>query len=180
MESRNKKILVRVNHNQKSFFKIGDAEVMSANNYESNYREKSPTIAEVVNGNGVLNSGDVIICHHNLYYLPSPYHLYGEYFSIPFSKVIFARLNKDQSLTPVCGNILCDRVVKDFYLPLPPDKQEKYIDRVICTNPGDTDFKVGDLLFTRPHSYYEIVYVINGVKHKVHKCDSEMVCAVLV
>lgn len=179
-EARNNKILVKVNNNQKNFFKIGEAEVMSATNYEKNYRERSPVIAEVVNGNGVVEPGDFIICHHNLFYLPSPFHLYSDYFSIPFTKVIFAKLNKDESLTPLCGNILCERVDIQTILPLPTDQKQQYIDRVVCLNPGTTDFKIGQLLFTRPHSYYEIVYVLNGVKHKIHKCDSEMVCGVII
>lgn len=177
---RNNKILVKVYDDQKKYFYINNTEVQSANSYEKNYREKSPIIAEVVVGNDSLFSGDIIVCHHNTFYLPSPYHLYGEYFSIPFNKIVFAKLNQDGSLTPIGGNIFCDRVDIKTYLPLPTEQIKQYIDRVICTDPGTTDFKEGQLLFTRPYSYYEIVYVVDGVKHRIHKCDSQMVCGIVV
>ena len=158
---------------------IGDTVLQMASLYETNYREKSPVICTVVEGNNFVKKGQFLLCHHNLFYLPSPYHLQDNLFAIPFSKVLFAIINMDGSLTPICGNLLCDRVEKPSLLPLPPEMREKYIDRVIVTDGGWSIYKPKDLLFTRPHSYYEIVYTINGEEKRVHKVDKDMVAAVI-
>lgn len=175
----NDKIIVCVNDEQKNKIKIGNIEFQTATKYETNYREKSPVIAEVVYGNEKVQSGDLLLCHHNLFYHPSPHHLYNDFFSIKFNKIIFAKIQMDGSLLPICGNLLCDRVDIETAIPLPPEQREQYTDRVVVTNPGYTQYKKGQLLFTRPYSYYEIVYVLNGVEKRVHKCDSDMVLGYL-
>lgn len=180
MTGANGKIIVKSNPDQKSFFSIGDVSLFSATKYDSNYREKSPVLAEVITGNGIVNSGDVIICHHNLFYLPSPHHLYDDFFSIKCNQTIFGKIDQHGDITPLYGNILCDRVKIEIDIPLPPEKKEMYIDKVVVTHPGNTMFKKGQMLFTRPYSFYEIVYVHNGIERRVHKCDSKMVCAMCI
>lgn len=160
--------------------KVGDIELRTAHAFGTNYREKSPVIAEVIEGNGYVNSGDILLCHHNTFYTPSPYWLHDDLFSIPFSPILFARVDRDGNLTPICGNILCDRIDIPSNFPLPPSQRKQYIDRIIVTNKGETKYNNGQTLFTRPHSYYEMVYVFNGKEKRVHKCNSEMVCGILI
>jgi hypothetical protein len=175
MKPCNNKILVSVNHSQKESIEIGGGLFSLANEYESNYREKSPVICTVIEGNDLVSKGDVLLCHHNLFYLPSPYHIQDDLFSVPFGKTLFAKVYSDGTLEPICGNMLCDRVDIETTIPLPPEQRKKHIDRVVVKNPGWTMYKKEQLLFTRPHSYYEIVYNFSGKETRVHKCDSEMV-----
>lgn len=175
MKPCNDKITVSVNPEQKSKVKINGIPFSTALLFEKNYREKSPVLAVVVDGNNHVKRGEILLCHHNLFYLPSPYHLYGDSFSIPFSKNIFAKILSDGSLLPICGNMLCDRVDKVTNIPLPPEQREKYIDRVKVVDSGWSVYKEGQLLFTRPYSFYEIVYNFGGEEKRVHKCHSEMV-----
>jgi hypothetical protein len=179
MEAVNGKILVRCDDGQKNRINIGGIEFSTAIGYEKNYREKSPVICEVVEGNEFVREGQVLLVHHNTFYLPSPYYIGDELFSIPFGSTLFAIINADGSLSPICGNLLCDRVNIPTELPVPPELQEKYIDRVVVKDGGWSIYKPNDLLFTRPHSYYEIVYNINGEEKRVHKCHKDMVCGVV-
>lgn len=175
MKPVNGKILVRTNMAQKNTLVLGRVTMKIANLYQTNHREKEPVLAEIVQGNKILRPGRVAIFHHNTFYTPSPFYLYDDLFSVPYNKTIFGILYSDGNIRPLCGNILCDRVGVESQIPLPSEQQEKYIDRVIVTNPGDTRYKVGQLLFTRPYAYYEIVYNIDGKEFRVHKIHEEMV-----
>lgn len=175
----NGKILVKVDLEQKSTTVINGVEIIMASKYDNNYREKSPVLAEVIVGNGIVVNGDILLCHHNLFYLPSPHHLYDNVFSIKTGSTIFAKIDKAGCLIPLYGNVLCDRIEKKTEIPLPPEQIEKHTDKVVVTNGHGTAFKNGDILLTRPHSYYEIVYMYDGVERRVHKCNTEMVCGVV-
>lgn len=179
MTPTNGKILVSVNMLQKSQMKIGDTLFKMAEKFDSNYREKSPVICKVEEGNEWVKEGQILIAHHNTFYHPSPYHLEDNLFSIPFGKNLFAVMHLDGSLSPICGNVLCDRVDIETNPPLPIEYRKKYIDRVIVTDGGWTMYKPNDILFTKPHSYYEIVYNVNGEEKRIHKCDSDMVLGVI-
>ncbi len=120
----------------------------------------------------------MLLCHHNLYYSPSPYHLSGDLFSVPSGKSLFAKIQLDGSLLPIFGNFLCERVDIPTDFILPEEERTQYLDRIIVTDPGYTRFKKGQLLFTRLYSYYEIVFTINSIEHRVHKCHEENVCAI--
>lgn len=178
MKPTNNKILVTVNPDQKTAFEVNGRLFSMATKWETNYREKSPVIAKVVEGNDVLDTDDVLLCHHNLFYLPSPYHVYGDLFSIPFSKILFAKIDKNGELDPICGNIICNRIPEKSFLPLPPTQQKFYINQYEVVNEGWTNYKIGDIVFTRPHSGYEIVYVFDGIENRVIKVSDDMVCGV--
>lgn len=179
MKAVNQKVLVRVNMKQKDTLKIAGVTVSTALLFETNYREKSPTVAEVIEGNGYLNPGEIILCHHNTFYTPSPYHLQDDLFAIPAtSKIVFAVVNKDGSLFPSTGNIICSRVEIPSPIPLPPEKIKTYIDRAIVTK--GAGYKAGQLIFHRPHAGYDIVYNVNGVEYRVTKVPSEQVTGVVV
>lgn len=179
MISVNQKVIVSVDNYQKDSCIIEGHEFRLANRYEKNFRLKAPTIAYVVTGNELLNKGDILLCHHNLYYLPSPYHLEFCFFSVPFSKVLFAKILQDGELLPICGNILGERVQKKYKIPLPPEQRESYTDRIVVTNPGYTRYKKGQMLLTRPSAPYNISYIWNGEQKEVTKISEDMVCAIV-
>lgn len=179
MQPVNNKILVYCDVAQKDTVSIGGNVFKMANIYEQNYRIKSPTICKVEEGNELVRSGDTLICHHNLFYQPSPYYLFNNLFSIPFSNVLFAKILAGGELLPICGNILGDRINIKTTIPLPPDQQKKYTDRIIVTNPGYTKYKEGQVLYTRPSAPYDIIYHINGEQKTATKISEDMVTGIM-
>lgn len=179
MKPVNKKISVRVNMAQKSSLSVAGVTFKIANLYEVNHREKEPILGEIVSGNRHIRQGQIGIFHHNNFSPPSPFFVYGDLFSVPFNKTVFGILHPDGNIMPLCGNILCERVEKEYKVYIPPEQREKHLDRVVVTNPGNTPYKVGQLLFTRPYAFYEIVYNIDGKEFRVHKIHEEMVVGML-
>lgn len=175
----NNKVVVRVDMAQKNVMTIGGVKVLTAMKFEKNYREKSPVIAEVVEGNKFLKSGQFLLCHHNHFYHPSPYHLQDDLYSIPANHTIFAVLHADGELFPVYGNVLACKVEVETVIPVSPEYRTFHKDRGLILNGGWTKFRPGDLVFTRPSAIYEIVYIFGEVEKRVCKINSEMICAVV-
>lgn len=173
----NGKILVSCNMKQKNSMMIGDVELSTALKYELNYREKSPVIVSVVEGNAYVKEGDVLLVHHNTLYTPSPYYLYDNLFSIPATgKILFAVIKPDGSIKPIMGNLICEKVSIPSALPLPPEQVKTYTDRAIVKDAGLSPYKKGQLIFHRPSAGYDICYIYNGVENRVTKVDSAQVC----
>ena len=179
MKPANNKIVVKVNMAQKNTLIIAGVTMKIANLYQTNHREKEPILAEIVEGNKVLRPGGVGIFHHNNFAPPSPFYLYDDLFSVPYNKTVFGILYSDGNIRPLCGNMLCDRMDIETTIALPPEQREKHLDRVIITNPGNTHYKAGQLLFTRPYAFYEIVYNIDGTEFRVHKIHEDNVVGML-
>lgn len=180
MKPVNNKILVRVNMRQKDSMTVGGITVKLATQFDTNYRERSPVVCEVVKGNGFVIAGDILLCHHNTFYTPSPFYLHDDLFSIPFTKIVFAKVGVDGNLAPLCGNIICERMIIETFLPLPPEQQKPYIDRALVKDGSGTPYKAGQLIFHRPHASYEIVYIWQGIEKRVVKVPEEQVCGVLI
>lgn len=179
MKPFNNRILVRVDMAQKNSMKIGGVMVRCAQKYQTNFREKSPVIAEVIQDKWPLHAGEFVICHHNHFYPPSPYFLQDDLYSIPADHTILAILETPGELSPVYGNVLASKVEIEAPFPLPPEQREHYKDRGMIIDGGWTDFKPGDLVFTRPSAIYEIVYIWDGIEKRICKINSEMIRAVV-
>lgn len=175
----NERVIVKCNMEQKDTMLIGEIKVLMAQKYETNYRYKAPVIAEVVNGNECLKNGQYLLCHHNHFYHPSPYHLQDDLYSIPANHTIFAILHQNGELAPVYGNVLADKVEVETPLPVPAEYRTFHNDRGLILDGGWTEFKPGDLVFTRPSAIYEIVYNFGLIEKRVCKINSEMICAVV-
>lgn len=180
MKAVNGKILVRVDLEQKDFMMVGGFKLSTALKFEKNYREKSPVIAEVVDGNQFIKKGEVLICHHNHFYAPSPYHLYDDLYSIPFNKTILCKINNKGKVTPVCGNILGSRIEIPSQLEIPIEHRKTYTDRMLVTDNGWTLYKKGQVILTKPSSPYDIVYNFNGIENRITKVSEDMVVGILV
>lgn len=179
MKSANQKILVRVNLDQKNFMQIGESLVKMAQDFATNYREKSPVLGVFAESNKLFTEGQVAIFHHNHFYRPSPYHLYDDLYSVPMNKTIFGVLNSDGEFVPVMGNMTCERIAVETSLPLPPDQVEYHNSQYKILDPGWTTYKKGDVVLTRPSSGYEIVYHLDNIERKVIKVDQDMVCGIV-
>lgn len=178
MNPTNGKIIVRVNPAQKNTMMIAGVEVTMALKYETNFREKSPVIAEVISKTACVRDGEFIVCHHNHFFGKSPYHLQGDLYSIPADHTIFAVLHPSGELSAVYGNVLAAKVELETPLPLPPEKRTYHKDRGRILDGGWTEFQPGDLVFTRPSAIYEIVYIWGQEEKRICKINSEMICAV--
>lgn len=178
MLSVNNRIIVRVDMAQKNRMKIGEIWVQSALLFNTNYREKSPVIAQVVSGNDTVKTGMYICCHHNHFYHPSPYFLQDDLYSIPFNKTIFGYFKEDGSLVPVCGNVLGSRIKVPSKLDLPPEMQQTYKNKMLVINGNDTKYKKGETIFTRPSAVYDIVYNWGGTEITVCKVSEDMIVGV--
>lgn len=180
MKPVNNKILVRVNLKQKDTMLIDGIQLSTATKFESNFREKSPVIAEVVSGNSLLKKGDIIVTHHNHFYEPSPYHLQLDLYSIPFNRTIFAKVSKNGKLSAMCGNIIGERVPIKTEFEQPVEHQKKYVDRLLITDRGDTSYKNGTTIICRPNAPYDIVLNWNGVEKRITKVPSDQVVGILL
>lgn len=175
----NDRVVVRVDLDQKNKIMLGGVKLLTALRYETNYREKSPVVAQVVYGNARLQPGDYLLCHHNHFYGNSPYYLQDDLYSIPANHTIFAILSPSGELSPVYGNLLASKVEVETALPVTSEHREFHKDRGIVLDGGWTAFNVGDMVFTRPSAIYEIVYIFGDIEHRVCKINSEMICAVI-
>ena len=179
METPNGKILVRSNLSQKDKIVINGVEFKTAGLFDSNYREKSPTIAEVVNGNKFVKSGDIIVCHHNTFYEPSPYYLEEDLFSIPFDKIVFGTLDENGNISPLNGNIICQRIPIDNRPEIPIQYRKTFIDRAEVLDGRWTDYKKGQTIIHRLNAGYDIVYNFNGTEKRVTKVHESQVVGIL-
>lgn len=160
---------------QKDTFTIGGITVSTALKYETNYRERSPVVALIVEGNRFIKPGQIGIFHHNHFYPPSPYFVENDLFSVPFNQTVFGVLTDEGAINPMCGNIICERVEIPTPLPVPPEYRKTYLDRAIVLDAGTQPYKKGQLLFHKPSAGYDIVYNYQGIEKRVTKVHADFV-----
>lgn len=179
MKSANKKILVKVNMEQKDFMEIGGVTVKCAYEFDVNYRRRSPVVGQFAESNEYFKCGELAIFHHNHFYPPSPYFLQDDLFSVPLTKAIFGVLDSYGELNPVMGNLTVKTIPIPTPLPVPPEEQKHYINRYEIVNPGWTAFKKGDIVFTRPNAGYPICFTWNGEERVIYKIPDDQICGIL-
>lgn len=178
MKAINDKVIVQCDLAQKNKFLLDGTEFIVPLSFEVNYREKSPVLCRAVSENDVISKGDILVCHHNTFYEPSPFFLYDDFFSIICNgNIIFAKINVfDGSLLPLYGNMLCSQIAIPYNMVLPEKEQKPYPDRVLVTDPGYTKYKKNQILFHRPFGWYVIVYNWNKELKRVCKLhESQLV-----
>lgn len=161
-------IIVSVNPNQKDEINIGQNIVKTGKNYNENFREKNPVVAYVIGGVKEIPKGSFIICNYSHFDLESPYHIYENYYSIPVDEEIYAVIDKDGSLIPVCGNVLIEREIKESKIEIPEELKKEHTNRGIISRETFL-YKKGTLIFFLPFSNYEIVYQWNGEERRAIK-----------
>lgn len=174
------RLIVRVNMAQKDTMTIGGVKVSTALKFETNYREKSPVVAEIVQGNKFLHPGQIALFHHNHFFPPSPYHLQDDLFSVPFNLTVFGVLDEEGLLRPMCGNMICRRVEIPSLLPLPVEQRKTYIDRAVVVDPGWTKYRPGSLIFHRKNAGYDIVYNWQGIERRITKVHENQVVGIAI
>jgi len=168
MKPANNKIIVKVNHSQKSSVNIAGSDFLLAKEYNHNRRESMPVVCEVVEGTGTLSKGTFLLVHHNRFSENSPHHLEGNLYSLAYNTSIFARLDKQGNPIGLCNNIIVDRVYENNseFIPQHLKKYDKHKNIVAGNGFG---FKKGQVVFCFDLAAYEIIYVWNGEEKRVWK-----------
>ncbi len=164
----NQKVLVEVDYDQKAKVSLNGNSLLLAKEFSQNRRESNPTLCKVINGNGNVPDGTLLLVHHNRFTENSPHHLGGNQYSLAWNSSVFARLDEEGNAIGLCENILVEHIY-DNDSPLIPDhlkvpNKHKY--RVIGNGFG---FKKGQIVFCYELSNYEIIYVFNGTERRVTK-----------
>lgn len=163
-------IIVKVDLYQNDENNLG---LKTGRNYNENFRERNPVVAEVINGSTKIPTGSYIVCNYNYFDIESPLQLTDNTFSIPVDEEIFAIINLDGSLTSVCGNIFVERLTKESKIEIPEELKVPHINRGIISYDCEW-YKKGQYVFWLPYSDYQIVYMWKGEEKrtlKVHKSE---------
>lgn len=169
-------IIVRVDLAQKEKAIIGNNTFLTGYRYSINNREKNPVVAQIVEGTKELSAGKWLVCNYCYFDWSSQYHMYDNLFSIPIDQELFAFIEEDGELTPICGNLLVERITKGTIIDIPDDLKKEYWDRGIVKkvpremfHPATNQFILW--LFAAD---YGIRYTWNGVEReriKIHESE---------
>jgi hypothetical protein len=175
------RILVKAYLNQKDAIQIVGAdgktvELWMGKKYLENYRQKNPVICTVI-GNAstfdYIHEGDQLLVHHNYLSDPvqNPYCIEynaqtGEaFFGVPASEAIFAKLNEDGTIQPVCHNIIAKRlknpIISTLYIPDTVKQEHNDRVEVIAVAPEIKTIKPGMTILIYKMADYEICYTFN-------------------
>jgi hypothetical protein len=132
----------------------------------------------VLQGNDEIPGGSLIVTHHNYFIEYSPFEVADGIFSIPYTENIFAVIDKDGNPTPVCGNIIAERIQENEYIGMANPKRLHFHDRAKVVSDA-CGFKTGDEILMLPFSDYEIVYNWRGIERSVIRVYSKNIVAVV-
>lgn len=159
-------IVVSVNLFQKEEVNILGNQFKTGKNYNENFRERNPVVAKVEVGNKEIEKGSYIVCNYSYFDLESPLFMYDNLYSIPVNEEIYATINMDGTLRPVCGNLLVERVEVKSKIDLPDERKKKYFNQGKASR---GTWLEGKYIFWLPYSDYEIVYQWNGEERRAIK-----------
>jgi hypothetical protein len=200
MKAVRNKIIVQSYSNQKEALMIDGPngtkiELWMGRQYDENNRRRNPVLCEVVDNNskyGYIKKGDMLLVHHN--YLSggeaNPFCL--EYdiesgvgiYSFLASNNIFCVLKKDGTVTPVCENILAERLpnaITSSFIVIPDTVKQEHGDRVrvLAVSPEVEGVNIGDTVLILNKADYEICYSWNKKDYSVIKVFKEDIVGVL-
>lgn len=158
-------IIVSCNPNQKDEAVIGGNILKTGKNYNENFRERNPVVAFVKSGTKEIPTQSYIICNYSHFDLESPFEFSQNLYSIPVNEEIYAIVNKDGSLTPVCGNVIVEQVTKETKIDLPKELKKAHVNQGIAKT---GEFK-DKYIFWLPFANYEIVYTWNSEEKRAIK-----------
>lgn len=161
-------IIVSCNINQKDEVSISGNLFMTGKKYNENFRERNPVVAYVIGGNETIPSGKFIVCNYSFFDLESPYKVEENIYSIPISEEIYAFVDDNGDLIPVCGNVLIERIMKENLIEIPEELKKEQVNKGIVSRETKM-FHKGQTIFFLPYSNYEIVYQWNGEERRAIK-----------
>ncbi len=179
MISANNKILVSVEYNQKTSINVAGSNFLLAKQFSTNRRESQPVLCTVVEGNDMLQDGTLLLVHHNRFTEGNPHHLGENRYSIAYNDAIFAEIGEGGKVYGMCDNIIVEHIYDEENLLIPDNlrKPNKFKYRVVNAGrkwrSGTNDYRKGDIIFCYEFSDYEIVYVFEGIEHRVIKIKKD-------
>lgn len=194
------KIIVKSYTNQKEALMIKGAngkmvELWMGRKYDENNRRKNPVLCEVVDNNSkydYIKKGDLLLVHHNYLSDPMTNPFCLEYdqetgvgiFSFIASNNIYCILRKDGVVTPVCENILAERLpnaITSSLIIIPDTVKTEHEDRVrvLAVSPEVEGIKPGNVVAILNKADYEICYSWEKKDYSVIKVFQEDVIGVL-
>ncbi len=145
---------------------LGGQLIQTGSRYSTNFRLKSPAVAEVIEGCGEIETGMTIICNYNHFSEGSPYLLYDNVFSIPVDILIVGRLDENGDLIAMNGNIIIEELENPSKLELPADyKMQKVNHGFVAQDAGE--YKKGDEILWFNYSNYQVLWNWNGIEKSV-------------
>jgi hypothetical protein len=171
--------MVRVDPEQKTEMIIGDSLLLSGSRYSDNWREKTPVVAEIIQGFGIYTPGMSIICSYTHFGEDSYYSLYDDHYSIPIDEFIFAIIQENGSLMPVNGNIFVEREYAISFIEKHDDYKKPLKNRGRILNDGE-GFKQGDQVFWLNYADYEIVYNWLNSEYRAIKVEKQEIVGVIL
>lgn len=174
------KVFVRVDRGQKGEILLGGKKLQTALKFATNYREKSPVMATVLQDVKTLKAGTPIVVHHNRFHEHSQYQVTEDTYCIPFNESIFFRIDENGDPHSLCNNIICERIPKpEGVLVTPASFKKNYTDRVKVLSNG-YGYKKGQEIYTRIMADYEVIYNWNGQERRVIKVYKDDITAILL
>lgn len=158
-------IIVSCETSQKEEVTIGGNLLKTGKNYNENFRERNPVVARVIHGTKEIPKGSYIICNYSHFDLSSPFEFSEGLYSIPVDEELYATVNEDGSLNPVCGNVLVENVLKETKIDLPEELKKTHTNQGIALT-GEYKDKY---IFWLPFSNYEICYTWNNEEKRAIK-----------
>lgn len=175
MQAKENWLIVECDLQQKGNINVNGIRYHVATKFNPNYRERQPVLAVVKNGCEEIKENDIIVVHHNFLRERSPFQIEDELFALKYNDNIFVKIDSNGYAHPVCGNITAKKIKKESKWALPVSCQKDYLDRAeIIKGSG---YATGEIVFVKPYSCYEIVYVFNGIEHRVIKLHKDDVVA---
>ncbi len=171
-------IIVYCDTSQKEEAIIAGNKLKTGKKYNENFRERNPVIAEVITGTAHIPKGAYIICNYSHFDLESPYEISHGTYSIPVDGEIYVIINSDGSLTPICGNVLVERINQESIIDLPLELKRPHTNRGILLNDFE-NMEVNDFVFWLPYSDYQICYTWNGEERTALKIHSSEIVGYL-
>lgn len=171
-------IIVKVDLAQKEKAQIGNNTILTGYRYSHNHREKNPVVAQIVEGTEELPAGKWLVCNYCYFDWSSQYHMYDNLFSIPVDQELFAFIEEDGELTPICGNLLVERITKETIIDIPDDLKKQYWDRGIIKKVpcGTSEYQLNTFILWLFASDYGIRYTWNGIeKERIKIHESEII-----
>lgn len=193
------KVIVKSYNNQKEALKITGKngkviELWMGRQFDVNNRRKNPVLCEVIDNNSkydYIKKGDLLLIHHNYLSDPMTNPFCLEYdsetgegvFSFIASNNIYCILRKDGIVTPVCENVIAERLsnkIETSFIIVPETVKQEHEDRVrvLAVAPEVEGVSPGDVVAILDKADYEICYSWGKQDHTIIKVFKEDIIGV--
>jgi len=167
-------IIVTVNPDEKTLHRVGELEVYSGKRYNTNFRERNPSMAYVLEGLGEIKTGSWVITNYLHFDADSPYLLTNDIFSIPVDEELFVVLNDDGEVQKaVNGNLVIELLDVETKFNASESYKKKHEDRGIVVI-GSNRYRKNDFVLFKWKANLEMSYVWKGEEKRfvrIHEDD---------